>query len=92
MKVSIESNEDGSYTVSQDDETQEQPGVMPGMPEGQEQAEPMQSQGQNAPDLKTAFMLVAQMFQKQAGGMKKNPFQQGFDSAQPTVTANPART
>lgn len=81
MKVCIESQADGTYQVYQDDEAAEQPGATPGMPEGQEQAEPKQAQAQTANSLEDALKVIIKIFRDQPGGMKPNPFEQGMNSA-----------
>lgn len=79
MKVCVESSDQGTYQVYVDDEgAAEQPGVMPGMPEGQETAEPKQAQGQTANSLEDALQLVVKMFRDQPGGVKTNPFDAGM--------------
>ena len=86
MKICIEGNEDGTYTVS--DETMEESQEPEQNPSSYQQAEgaqtmPMsageqQPQGQMANSLEEALKLVVRMFQDQAGGMKANPFERGM--------------
>lgn len=80
MKVSIQDNADGTYTVTNETSEESSEAVENGQG-GAKAPQAMQTQGQQANSLEEAVKIVIQYFQRQPNGIKPNPFSQGFQEA-----------